>query len=242
MPAPIVPPPITATVPGALMGCSLCDRGPSRGCHTALMADAEPSRPRRGRSGYDLESLLQVAAELFTVQGYDATSMEDLSRRLGITKSAIYHHVENKEALLRLAVNRALDGLFDVADEVRGQTDPAIDRLERLVRGSVGVLIERQPFVTMLLRVHGNTEAEREALARRRQFDRYVAELVREAAAEGDVRADLDPAVAARLLFGLVNSLVEWYRPRRGLNAQELADAVCAVTFEGLRVRRGVEG
>ena len=63
---------------------------------------------RRGRPGYDLERLLLVAATTFTERGYDGTSMEDLARELGITKSAIYHHVSGKDELLRLATNRAL--------------------------------------------------------------------------------------------------------------------------------------
>ena len=75
------------------------------------------------------------------------------------------------------------------------------------------MLADRLPYVTLLLRVHGNTEAERWALEQRRDFDKFVAALVAEAAAEGDVRADLDPAVVTRLLFGMINSLVEWYRP-----------------------------
>ena len=190
---------------------------------------------RRGRPGYDLESLLQVAAELFNERGYDGTSMEDLSRKLGITKSAIYHHVPSKEELLRLAVDRALDGLFAVADQTEALDGRAIDRLEHLVRGSVLVLADRLPFVTLLLRVRGNTKAERAALARRREFDHLVTDLVKQAEVEGDVRPDLDPAVAARLLFGTVNSLIEWYRPRRGSSPEEMADAVCKMAFDGLR-------
>lgn len=202
------------------------------------MTDTESSqRPRRGRPGYDRESLLRVAVQLFNEQGYDGTSMEDLSRRLGISKAAIYHHVAGKEELLHLAVSRALDGLSAVADEVTAMPGAAVDRLERLVRGSVAVLVERLPFVTLLLRVRGNTDTEREALARRRDFDRLVADLVRRAVAEGDLRPDIDPTVTARLVFGLVNSLIEWYRPDRGTGAAELADAVCALTFEGMRVR-----
>jgi AcrR family transcriptional regulator len=192
---------------------------------------------RRGRPGHDLESLLKTAVKLFNERGYDGTSMEDLARRLGITKSAIYHHVPSKEELLRLATSRALDGLFEVADEVAAMPGPAIDRLERLVRGSVAVLAGRLPFVTLLLRVHGNTKAERDALARRREFDRFAAGLVAQAAAEGDVRPDIDPAIAVKLLFGIVNSLIEWYRPHRGTGPAELADAVCKVAFSGLRIR-----
>ncbi|MDQ7802613.1 TetR/AcrR family transcriptional regulator [Amycolatopsis sp. A133] len=191
--------------------------------------------PRRGRPGYDLESLLQVAVKLFNERGYDGTSMEDLSRKLGITKSAIYHHVPSKEELLRLAVDRALDGLFEVAAETAQLDGRAIDRLEHLVRGSVLVLADRLPFVTLLLRVRGNTKVERAALARRREFDRMVTDLVKQAEAEGDIRADVDPAVTARLVFGMVNSLIEWYKPRRGSSAAEVADAVCKVAFEGLR-------
>jgi AcrR family transcriptional regulator len=214
------------------MGHGQAGNGPSASAQTA---------PRRGRPGYDLESLLAVAVTVFNERGYDGTSMEDLARRLGISKSSIYYHVESKEELLAMALDRALDGLFGIADEVKASGGPAIQRLERLVRGSVGVLADRLPYVTLLLRARGNTRTERRALARRREFDQIVADLVAEAERDGDIRPDVDPAITARLLFGLVNSLVEWYRPkRRATAASELADVVCAVAFDGLRIRRAV--
>jgi AcrR family transcriptional regulator len=191
---------------------------------------------RRGRPGYDLESLLAVAVKLFNERGYDGTSMEDLSRKLGITKSAIYHHVPSKQELLRLAVNRALDGLFEVAEEAKVRPEPAVRRLEHLVRGSVRVLVDELPFVTLLLRVRGNTKVERDALARRKEFDRLVTELVAQAVRDGDLREDIDPAVTGRLMFGTVNSLIEWYKPRGGIGADQLADAVVAASFNGLLV------
>lgn len=199
------------------------------------MGGGRPSR--RGRPGYDRESLLRVAVTVFNERGYDGTSMDDLAKRLGISKSAIYHHVAGKSELLRLAADRALDGLFAAADEAAAVEGRAIDRLEHLVRASVAVLVERQPFVTLLLRVRGNTAVEKRALARRREFDRLVAGLVAQAEADGDIRPDIDPAIAARLLFGLVNSLIEWYRPRGGASGEEIADALCKVAFGGLRRR-----
>jgi AcrR family transcriptional regulator len=194
--------------------------------------------PRRGRPGHDLESVLAVAVEVFNERGYDGTSMRDLSERLGIAKSAIYHHVTGKEELLRLALDRALTGLSSVTDRARVLPAPAIDRLEYLVRGSVEVLEAESPYVTLLLRVRGNTTVERAALDRRRAFDRFVADLVGAAQRDGDIDPDRDALITARLLFGLVNSIVEWYRPARGTAARPLADAVCAMAFDGLRVRR----
>jgi AcrR family transcriptional regulator len=191
---------------------------------------------RKGRPGYDQESLLWVVVKVFNERGYDGTSMEDLSKKLGITKSAIYHHVSSKEELLRLAVDRALDGLFAVAEEAHASQGRAIDRLEHLVRASVRVLVDRLPFVTLLLRVRGNTKVERQALARRREFDHLVSKLVQQAEAEGDIRPDVDPSITSRLLFGMVNSLIEWYKPRRGASGDEIADAVCKIAFDGLRL------
>jgi AcrR family transcriptional regulator len=190
---------------------------------------------RRGRPGHSLDSLLDVAVAVFNERGFDATSMEELAARLGVTKSAIYHHVPSKVELLRLALDRALDALFAVTEEPGATTGRAIDRLEYVVRGSVRVLAAELPFVTLLLRLRGNTEVERTALRRRREFDRIVTGLVRAAEHEGDVRADVDPAVTSRLLFGTVNSLTEWYRPDGDLTPDELADALVGTMFSGLR-------
>ncbi|MBW8486487.1 TetR/AcrR family transcriptional regulator [Actinomadura sp. PM05-2] len=181
--------------------------------------------------------MLAAAVRLFNERGYEATGMEALSRALGITKSAIYHHVDSKEDLLRLAADRALDGLFEAADEALAREGRAIDRLEFLVERSVLVLADRLPFVTLLLRVRGNTEVERRALERRRAFDHLVADLMERAAAEGDLQAGLDPTVGARLLFGMVNSLIEWYRPGGDLDAAALAALVRRTAFDGLRAR-----
>ncbi len=197
----------------------------------------EPGRPKRGRPGHDLGAVLAAAVRLFNERGYEATSMDDVAKRLGITKSSLYHHVTGKQELLRIAVGQALDGLHEAMDEVEAQDAPAIDRLETLIRRSVLVLAERLEYVTLLLRVRGNTEVEQQALLRRRIFDAKVTELVKQAQAEGAIRPDVDAATAARLLFGMVNSLIEWYSPQRG-GAAELAATVTTIAFDGLRTRQ----
>jgi AcrR family transcriptional regulator len=192
-------------------------------------------RPSRGPG-----SLLEIAVGEFLTRGYDATSMEDLSRAAGITKSSFYHHFSGKEALLRAALERAVDGLFGILDDEAARTGTALERLQHIVRGQVAVLVAELPYVTVLLRVRGNTESERWALERRREFDAHVAGLVREAVEAGELRGDVDPALAARLLSGLVNSVVEWARPDRDPHA--LPDAVARAAFEGILPAAGRGG
>jgi AcrR family transcriptional regulator len=196
------------------------------------------TRRARGEAGarrpvYDAASLLSVAVAEFNARGYDATSMEHLSRAAGITKSSFYHHVSGKEELLRAALTRALDGLFAILDERPARTGRPVDRLRYIVRRQVEVLQSELAHVTLLLRVRGNTETERWALDRRRAFDAALADLVREAADAGQVRVDVDPAVAAKLISGTVNSIVEWYRPGRP-GAAALPEDVVRAVFEGV--------
>ncbi|WP_069813503.1 TetR/AcrR family transcriptional regulator [Streptomyces sp. TP-A0874] len=189
------------------------------------------------RDTYTPESLLAVAVEVFNERGYDGTSMEHLSRAAGISKSSIYHHVRGKEELLRLAISRALDGLFGILEEPAAVRGRAVDRLEHVTRRTAEVLMAELPYVTLLLRVRGNTDTERWAMARRREFDQQVAALLKQAAADGDLRADMDMRLATRLLFGMINSIVEWYRPEAGgaAHREQVADAVVRMAFAGLR-------
>lgn len=189
------------------------------------------------RDTYTPETLLTVAVRIFNERGYDGTSMEHLSKAAGISKSSIYHHVAGKEELLHRAVSRAIEGLFGVLDEPGAVRGRSIERVEYVTRRTVEVLMVELPYVTLLLRVRGNTKTERWAMERRREFDQRVADLLKAAVADGDLRSDLDIRLATRLLFGMVNSLVEWYRPQREGEADgdQVADTVVRMAFEGLR-------
>jgi AcrR family transcriptional regulator len=193
-------------------------------------APSAEARPR-----YDLDRLLTVAADVFTERGYDGTSMEHLASASGLSKSSLYHHIESKEQLLRLALERAVEPLYAVVEEPGATTGRAVDRLAHVIRGEVQVLAARLPYVTLLLRVHGNTDIERWALEQRRAFDKVVASLVQQAVDEGDLRPDLDAATTARLIFGMINSLVEWWRPARGgVETDAVAAQVEQLVFRGL--------
>jgi AcrR family transcriptional regulator len=206
---------------------------------TTPAADSPAFRRGNGRTSrapYDLAAVLDISVAAFNEFGYEATSMGLLAERLGTSKSAIYYHVSGKEDLLKLALDRALGELEAVLTEPGAADGPPAGRLEHVLRGAVRVLVDDLPYVTLLLRLRGNTELEREALRRRREFDHAVSALVDEARADGSVRVDIDAGTTTRLLFGMINSIVEWYRPGGPLTAAQLADDVIAVAFGGLRV------
>ena len=191
-----------------------------------------------GRRRYDIDSLTDVALRVFARKGYDGASMDDVAAEAGITKAAIYHHVSGKEELLARGLGRALDSLYAILEAPEAAVGTASQRLRYVVRRVVQTTTEHIAEVTVLFRARGNSRAERDALERRRRFDRVVAALVRDAQRDGDIRDDLDAALVTRLAFGMSNSIVEWYRPERTVDAETIADAVLAMLFEGLTKKR----
>ena len=192
--------------------------------------------PRRGRPGYDQSSMLEVIVQVFTDHGYDASSLGMIASRLGLSKSAVYHHFASKAEMLEIALERALGALERVFDDAERDESDAVLQIRAIVRAAVIVACEQQPYLILLLRLHGNSDVELRALERRRALTGRLRGIFERARSEGALRDDLDPGLAARFTFGLVNSLVEWYRPDGPDSPDSLAEAVLSYVRSGLRV------
>jgi AcrR family transcriptional regulator len=189
----------------------------------------------KSRKAYNFDALLDVAVRVFLERGYDGSSLDQVARAAGITKASIYYHARGKEELLLRGAGRAFDALFAVLEnEPEATTGPALNRLKHMIRRTIEITIAMTPEVALLLRVRGNTRAERRILEKRREFDRLMAGLIADAQKEKSLRGDIDARLATRLLFGMLNSITEWYRREGALHAPEIADAVFKLAFDGL--------
>jgi hypothetical protein len=64
-----------------------------------------------------------------------------------------------------------------------------------------------------------------------------IADIVIAAIGEGSIRPDIEPRLATRLLFGMLNSIIEWYRPDGALTADDIAETVFKIVLDGLASR-----
>ncbi|BCJ60435.1 TetR/AcrR family transcriptional regulator [Micromonospora endophytica] len=60
-------------------------------------------------TGGTRERIKAVALELFTEQGYEATSLREVAERLGVTKAALYYHFKSKDEIVTSVVADRLD-------------------------------------------------------------------------------------------------------------------------------------
>jgi len=134
-------------------------------------------------------------------------------------------------------LSRALDALFAILDQPGAGADRALERLQFIVRRVAETTLDLLPELSVLFRVRGSSKIQRDALDRRRKFDRVVSDLIIEAQREGSVRTDVDACLAARLIFGMSNSVVEWYGSGSSISRQRLADSVVALAFGGIGIK-----
>lgn len=77
--------------------------------------------------------ILQAAFEAFAENGYDATSMDDIVNRSGLSKGTLYWHFKNKHDLFVATLNMAMGGLDTAIDQLLQATERTVfERLREL--------------------------------------------------------------------------------------------------------------
>lgn len=190
-------------------------------------------KPRRELQSAD--SIVEIAADLFYRQGYDATSMQDIAATAMINKSSLYHHIRSKEEILEAICSRTFAQLNAGLDEVESSAGEPGERVLLAFAAAVRTALNDPRGTSIIIRLQGKTEVARKVRSWRRDYEQRFTQLVATAQQSGDVRSDIDAAMLARLVLGMVNWVVGWFEPRgQSLSASSVEAAVVAVAANGL--------
>jgi AcrR family transcriptional regulator len=194
---------------------------------SANIADFEHGRvPRPVRE----RQLVELAEELFSERGYAGSSMEELSRRAGVTKPVVYELFGSKDGIFRACVDRAVEQLAaSVAGAVRAETDPEA----RIRAGGLAFLhFAAENRLAWDLMSMGGQFAQQAADVRRGQAA-LVHELMREMAPE-DVDARELEAVAWAV-NAAYEGVANWMWGHPEVPAEDVADWLVELLIPGLR-------
>jgi AcrR family transcriptional regulator len=179
--------------------------------------------------------MCRTAAQLFRDRGYDATSVSDVARALGMTKAGLYHHFESKEALLFEIMMYGLERVRDeVIVPVRTVRDPE-ERLRQLIVRHARIATRGQGAIAHLgdeiraLPSSGRRQIER----RMRIYFDLIRDTLVELKAAGRLR-DVDPTVATFGLLGMILWLPRWFRQGGRLDQEAVANEIANFALGGL--------
>ncbi|HZT76903.1 MAG TPA: TetR/AcrR family transcriptional regulator [Vicinamibacterales bacterium] len=179
--------------------------------------------------------MCRTAAQLFRDRGFDATSVSDVARALGLTKAGLYHHFESKEALLFEVMMFGLDKVRDeVLIPVRAIRDPE-ERLRQLIARHARIATRGQGAVAHLGdEIRALPPSARKEIERRQ---RIYLDLLRRTLADLKTTGRLhgvDPTVAAFSIIGMILWLPRWFRQDGRLSQAHVADTIAAMALNGI--------
>ena len=193
-----------------------------------------------------LAEILDYATEVFADKGYEGASMRDLSRLSGISLAGLYYYFESKEKLLYFIQQHTFTTIIDrLRERLAASADPET-RIRIFVHNHVDYSVTRQKAMKVLS--HEDDVLKNgygsELAAIKREYYRICVGLVDDlASAEGLKSVGPDASAASGIttrtavmgLFGMMNWIYTWYRPRVDPDAEILAREMSDIFLRGIR-------
>lgn len=160
------------------------------------------------REGDRRRTILRAAIDVFARKGYHGCRIADVAREAGVAYGLVYHYFKNKDELLETVFETGWSGFVarmrsvaesegSLEEKVRGVTHVAFEAY-RVDPRAVKVLIleiARSPAGSRVNRQTAFTE-----------MIQLSAEMFARAQASGELRPDVDPLLAASVLFGAIET------------------------------------
>jgi AcrR family transcriptional regulator len=183
--------------------------------------------------------ILRTAADLFRERGYQASTVDHIAARLGMSKASLYTHFRAKEEMLAAISRETIETFTRDLSLVLASRLGAEEKLRTVVRQHVQFVIANRSFLTVFFGEEANLPARfvRSLAAQKDRYDKGVERIVEEGIRSGVFR-ELSPRLVVFAVLGMVNWVHKWYNPRGRWGAEEISAAFLSLIEGGLLRRR----
>lgn len=165
--------------------------------------------------------ILNAAAQVLSVKGYAGTRLTDIADEAELQAPAIYYYFKSREDLIEevmfCGISDLRKYLQEALDALPPETAP-MDRIMTAVESHLRHELELSDYARASIRNSGQIPEHLKTRQKKEEaaYDRIWRGLMKDAAAEGQIRDDLNPSLAQALVLGALNWSAEWWHPRRG--------------------------
>lgn len=178
--------------------------------------------------------ILTNAARLFSAQGYMRASIADLAEACKLSRGALYHYFDSKEAILFAILDAHVREMIEHVETAVAAGGPTLTQFQNVIRAIVEVNA-KSPHEQRVL-IHDlsflNADEQQAIKNLERQLVDVVTDLLLRLDAEGKIvrRAK---KIYTMILFGIINFTYTWYDPKGAIGPQEFADMAVELFLHG---------
>ena len=192
---------------------------------------------RRDPSGKK-EAVLQTAVQMFIEKGYRQTSLDDVAKKLKITKPALYYYFHNKEEIYLECYRRGIAVTQQSLDQIRSHQGSGLEKVAGFIQRYTVIIAK--DFGRFLVRQDDrelSAKAQAEVRAEKRKIDQTLRSFIEQGIEDGSIR-DCSVRLASFSLAGAIHSLASWFEPGGTLTAEQVASEFAQTLTQGLANRR----
>lgn len=165
--------------------------------------------PGRGAAVEDKRRLIRDAAvRAFAVKGYDACRVSDIAAEAGVAYGLVYHYYGSKEAVLETIFRETWQAMLDAIDAVEALGEPAPEQLRKVTAIVLRTWRDEPDLVRVLVREVTRTPHLQREIGEIEHAFAALERIMARGRAEGSFRADLDPRLAAWMLYGALEEIL----------------------------------
>jgi AcrR family transcriptional regulator len=174
-----------------------------------------------GRRG----QLLRESARLFREKGYDATSVRDIAAATGLQSGSWVYHFKTKQDILAAVMEQGLQQALERIEAIAREELPPREHFRALVRTHLDTLLgPGQDFIPVLLYDWRSLDrpGRGRVIALQKRYEQVWGEVIGKLQRSGEWA--MPTRIDRLLMFGALNWIVQWYRPRGALDVAQLVD------------------
>jgi AcrR family transcriptional regulator len=174
-----------------------------------------------GRRG----QLVRESARLFREKGYDATSVRDIAAATGLKSGSWVYHFKTKQDILAAVMEQGLQQALVRIEAIAGEQLPPREHFRALLRTHLDTLLgPGQDFIPVLLYDWRSLERQgrERVIALQKRYEQVWDDVIGRLQRSGDWR--MPTRVDRLMMFGALNWIAQWYRPRGPLGVAQLVD------------------
>ncbi|MEX0813128.1 MAG: TetR/AcrR family transcriptional regulator [Chitinophagales bacterium] len=182
------------------------------------------------------QQILIIATRLFEKRGYNATSMRDLAKEVGIEPASLYSHFRSKEEILKTVCNRIADEFFEEQEKVLKNENNPVEKLRGAIVAHISVIANNMGSASVFFKEWKYfTEVNYTAfMAKRSSYESIFRNIIHQGI-EQDYFEAVDVNFIIKLLFSMMNDLSDWYNKEGELSPIAVAENIHLLIYNGIK-------